>query len=122
MSLEVLKSMHIEQIMKAKLSWIEQLVKVHRVEDLEDLSAFPHDIKEELQRIKEAVSGIEYAKIVISPLFYAKMRYYDSLTFRMFEDNALIATGGTYSIDGVEAAGFALFTDECIASKISKGM
>ncbi|HEO99572.1 MAG: ATP phosphoribosyltransferase regulatory subunit [Campylobacterales bacterium] len=121
-SLEVLKSMHIEQIMKAKLSWIEQLVKVHRVEDLEDLSAFPHDIKEELQRIKEAVSGIEYAKIVISPLFYAKMRYYDSLTFRMFEDNALIATGGTYSIDGVEAAGFALFTDECIASKISKGM
>lgn len=121
-SLEVLKSMHIEQIMKAKLPWIEQLVKVHRVEDLEDLSAFPHDIREELQKIKEAVSNIEYAKIVISPLFYAKMRYYDSLTFRMFEENALIATGGTYSIDGVEAAGFALFTDECIASKISKGM
>jgi len=121
-SLEVLKSMHIEQIIKAKLSWIEQLVKIHSIEDLEDLSAFPHDIKEELQRIKEAVSGIEYAKIVISPLFYAKMRYYDALTFRMFEDNALIATGGTYSIDGVEAAGFALFTDECIASKISKGI
>ncbi|MDD3500771.1 MAG: ATP phosphoribosyltransferase regulatory subunit, partial [Sulfurovum sp.] len=86
------------------------------------LSAFPYDIREELEKIKEAVSCIEYHKVVISPLFYAKMRYYDSLTFRMFEGNALIATGGTYSIDGVEAAGFALYTDECIASKISKGM
>jgi histidyl-tRNA synthetase len=120
-SLEVLKSTHIEQIMQAELPWIEQLVKVHRVEDLDDLEVFPEDIRAELEKIKAAALSIEYPRIVISPLFYAKMRYYDSLTFRMFEDNALIATGGTYSIDGVEAAGFALFTDECIASKISKG-
>jgi histidyl-tRNA synthetase len=120
-SLEVLKSMHIEQIMKAELPWIEQLVKMHRVEELDDLSRFPQDIREELEKIKEAASGIAYADVVVSPLFYAKMRYYDSLTFRMFEGNALIATGGTYSIDGVDAAGFALFTDECIESKLSKG-
>lgn len=120
-SLEVLKSMHIEQIMKTELAWIEQLVKIHKLKDLEDLSSFPQDIREELEKIKTAVSNIHYDKVVISPLFYAKMRYYDSLTFRMFEGNALIATGGIYSIEGVEAAGFALFTDECIASKISKG-
>ena len=120
-SLEVLKSMHVEEIIKAELPWIEQLVKVHKVEDLEDMSAFPADIKEELEKIKQAASSINYENVVLSPLFYAKMRYYDSLTFRMFEGNALIATGGTYSIDGVEAAGFALYTDECIASKLSKG-
>ncbi|MFT7823427.1 MAG: ATP phosphoribosyltransferase regulatory subunit [Sulfurimonas sp.] len=120
-SLEVLKSMHIEQIVKTELPWVEQLVKVHSVEDLEDLNLFPVDIKEELEKIKEAASDIEYAKVVVSPLFYAQMRYYDSLTFRMFEANALIATGGIYSIDGVEGAGFALFTDECIESKINKG-
>jgi histidyl-tRNA synthetase len=120
-SLEVLKSTHIEQIMQADLPWIEQLVKVHRVEDLDNLEVFPEDIKAELEKIKAAALSVEYPHIVVSPLFYAKMRYYDSLTFRMFEDNALIATGGIYSIDGVEAAGFALFTDECIASKISKG-
>jgi histidyl-tRNA synthetase len=117
-SLEVLKSTHIEQIMQAELPWIEQLVKVHRVEDLDDLEVFPEDIRAELEKIKAAALSIEYPRIVISPLFYAKMRYYDSLTFRMFEDNALIATGGTYSIDGVEAAGFALFTDECISNKM----
>jgi len=120
-SLEVLKSMHVEQIMAADLPWIEQLVRLNSVDDLNDLSAFPDDIKAELEKIKEAAEKVEYANMVISPLFYAKMRYYDSLTFRMFEDNALLATGGIYTIDGVEAAGFALYTDECVANKMNRG-
>jgi len=120
-SLDVLKSMHIEQIMAIDLPWIEQLVRVNAVSDLEDLSAFPADIKAELEKIKEATQSVKYDKMVISPLFYAKMRYYDSLTFRMFEDNSLLAMGGIYTIDGVEAAGFALYTDECVAYKMDKG-
>jgi len=119
-SLEVLKSMHVEQIMDADLPWIEQLVRLNTVDDLNDLSAFPDDIKAELEKIKEATEKIEYNKMVISPLFYAKMRYYDSLTFRMFEDNSLLAMGGIYTIDGVEAAGFALYTDECISNKMMR--
>ena len=91
-----------------------------RVDDLNDLSAFPTDIKVELEKIKEAAETVDYAKMVISPLYYAKMRYYDSLTFRMFEGNSLLAMGGIYTIDGVEAVGFALYTDECIVSKMSK--
>ncbi len=119
-SLDVLKSMHVEQIMQAELPWIEQLVRINSVEDLEDLEPFPSDIREELEKIKEATQNVSYEKMVISPLFYAKMRYYDSLTFRMFEENALLATGGIYSIDGVEAAGFALYTDECIVNKMNR--
>ena len=57
--------------------------------------------------------------MVISPLYYAKMRYYDSLTFRMFEGNSLLAMGGIYNIDGIEAAGFALYTDECVSNKMN---
>jgi len=120
-SLEVLKSMHVEQIMGADLPWIEQLVRMNAVCDLDDLSAFPSDIKEELEKIKEATETVKYDNMVISPLFYAKMRYYDSLTFRMFEENSLLAMGGIYTIDGVEAAGFALYTDECICYKMDKG-
>ena len=119
-SLEVLKSMHVEQIMATDLPWIDQLARLHTVDDLNDLSVFPSDIQEELEKIKEATQKVEYANMVISPLFYAKMRYYDSLTFRMFEGNALLATGGIYTIDGVEAAGFALYTDECVANKMSR--
>jgi len=120
LSLDILKSMHIEQIMHSELPWIEQLVRINSVEDLENLEAFPLDIKEELEKIKVATEGVSYEKIVVSPLFYAKMRYYDSLTFRMFEENNLLATGGIYAIDGVEGAGFALYTDECIATKMKR--
>jgi len=119
-SLEVLKSMHVEQILSADLDWIDALVRVNRVEDLNDISLFPSDIQEELEKIKEATEKADYANMVISPLFYAKMRYYDSLTFRMFEGNALLAMGGIYSIDGVEAAGFALYTDECVTNKMGR--
>lgn len=120
-SLEVLKSMHVEQIVNIDLPWIEPLVRLHRVNDLNDLSGFPDDIKAELGRIKEAAEKVEYDNMVISPLFYAKMRYYDSLTFRMFEENSLLAMGGIYTIDGVEAAGFALNTDECVSNKMKRG-
>jgi histidyl-tRNA synthetase len=120
-SLEVLKSMHVEQIMAADLPWIEQLIRINAVSDLEDLSPFPDDIKAELEKIKEATQKVAYSNMVISPLFYAKMRYYDSLTFRMFEGNSLLARGGIYTIDGVEAAGFALYTDECVSNKMNRG-
>ncbi len=120
-SLEVLKLMHVEQIMGADLPWIEQLVRLNSVNDLNDLSVFPDDIKAELEKIKEATEKIEYSNMVISPLFYAKMRYYDSLAFRIFEDNSLLAMGGIYTVDGIEAAGFALYTDECIANKMNRG-
>jgi hypothetical protein len=119
-SLDVLKSMHIEQIMATQLPWIEKLVRISAVDDLNDLSAFPADIKVELEKIKTATKNVEYKKMVVSPLYYAKMRYYDSLTFRMFEGNALLAMRGIYNIDGIEAAGFALYTDECVCMKMNK--
>jgi len=120
-SLDVLKSMNVEQIMGADLPWIEQLVRINSVNDLDDLGVLPDDIKVELGKIKEATQKVAYSNMVISPLFYAKMRYYDSLTFRMFEGNSLLAMGGIYTIDGVEAAGFALYTDECISNKMNRG-
>lgn len=120
-SLEVLKSMNVEQIINIDLPWIESLVRLHTVNDLNDLSGFPEDIKAELGKIKEAAEKVKYDNMVISPLFYAKMRYYDSLTFRMFEENSLLAMGGIYTINGVEAAGFALYTDECISNKMKRG-
>lgn len=119
-SLEWLRSTNIERILSIDLPWIDKLVRIHSIEDLDDLSPFPEDIATELQDIKDAVSKIEYSHIVISPLYYAKMRYYDSLTFKMFEGNALLAKGGIYAIEGTEASGFSLYTDECIAQKMNK--
>lgn len=119
--LEAIKSMHIRKILAAGHSWLERLVHLHRPGDLEDLSAFPEDIASELARIREAIRGLEYTPLVISPLYYARLRYYDSLIFRLYEENTLYATGGIYRIDEVRAAGFALLTDACIAKKMQKG-
>ena len=119
-SLELLRSTNIEMILKTDLPWIDQLVRLHSVEELSDLSAFPEDISRELEEIRKAASQIEYERVVVSPLYYAKMRYYKSLTFKMFEENTLLAMGGTYVVDGTAAAGFALYTDECIANKMSR--
>jgi len=119
-SLDLLRSTNIEKIMEADLPWIEKLVRLHKVEELSDLSSFPDDIAEELELIKKAAEEIRYENIVISPLYYAKMRYYESLTFKMFEANSLLAMGGIYTVDDTEAAGFALYTDECITNKMSR--
>ena len=118
-SLEILKSMSIEKIMELDLEWIKKLVYMSSSKDLEDLSMFPVEIKNELEKIKEATQKIAYKNIVVSPLYYAKMRYYDSLTFRMFEGNHLLAMGGIYKIDDVNASGFGIYTDECICSKMN---
>jgi len=117
-SLETLKSMHIEKILNSDIEWISSLVAINSIEDLEDLSKFPNDIKVELQKLKDEAKNISYAQVVISPLYYAQMRYYDSLTFRVFKNNALLATGGIYTIEGLKASGFAIYTDECIAIKM----
>lgn len=117
-SLELLKSMQIEKILANDLPWIERLVAIHTIDDLSDLNMFPDDIKQELLKIKFEAQRLDYEPLIISPLFYAKMRYYDSLTFKMFSGNALLAMGGEYVIDDLKAAGFAIYTDECIAMKI----
>jgi len=119
-SLDLLKSMQIEKILANDLPWIERLVAIHTIDDLSDLNMFPDDIKQELLKIKLEAQKLEYKPLIISPLFYAKMRYYDSLTFKMFSGNALLAMGGEYVIDDLKAAGFAIYTDECIAMKINK--
>jgi hypothetical protein len=120
-ALEDVKAMHIQRILDAGHSWLEALVHLHRPEDLEDLSPFPEDIAAELVRIREAIAGLEYTPLVVSPLYYARLRYYDSLIFRFYEENTLYATGGIYRIDQVRSAGFALLTDAVIAKKMQKG-
>lgn len=116
-SLDILKSMQIETILKSEYKWIESLVTISTKDDLNDLSIYPDDIKEELVKIKKEAEKINYSNLIMSPLFYAKMRYYDSLTFKMFIGNELLAMGGEYSIEELKAAGFAIYLDECIRLK-----
>ena len=118
--LQLLQDTNIEGILKLDLPWISKLVSIHKAEDLEELDGIPADIQSELMLIKEMISKIEYKSLIIAPLFYAKMRYYDSLTFKMFHNNELLVRGGCYAIENINAVGFALYTDACINQKMQE--
>jgi len=120
-ALEDIRSMNIDAIRSTGLPWMERLVKIHRIEDLEDLSMFPPDIAKELAKIAEEATRLPYRQIVVSPLYYAQMRYYNSLLFRVFEENRLYATGGIYAVEEIRAAGFAVYTDACVEKLLQKG-
>ena len=118
--LQLLHDTNIEAILELDLPWISKLVRIHKAEDLEDLEGIPADIQSELVLIKEMIAKIEYKNLIVAPLFYAKMRYYGSLTFRMFYDNELLVRGGCYAIENINAVGFALYTDACINQKMQE--
>ncbi len=115
-----IKSMNIDKLLSSEYEWMQKLVRIDSLADLSDLSIYPEDIAKELQKISDLASSLDHEHIVISPLYYAKMRYYDSLIFRFFEDNSVYAMGGEYSVEGVNAAGFAIYTDQCIEKLINK--
>jgi histidyl-tRNA synthetase len=118
--LQLLHDTNIEAILELDLPWISKLVRIHKAEDLEDLEGIPDDIQAELLLIKEMIKKIEYKSLIVAPLFYAKMRYYGSLTFRMFHENELLVRGGCYAIENINAVGFALYTDACINQKMQE--
>jgi hypothetical protein len=117
--LDDLKFMRVERLLDGP-SWLKSLIAIERVEDLSDLSIYPEDIAKELQKIKDATKMIDYENIIISPLYYAKLRYYESLLFRAFDGNRLFARGGEYKIEESLACGFAIETDACIEKIMQK--
>jgi len=82
------------------------------------LISFPKDLQLELKKILDIAKNIDCKKLLITPLYYAPMRYYDSIVFRSFSKEELFLTGGEYSIKDVKGSGFALYTDTIIAKKL----
>jgi histidyl-tRNA synthetase len=116
--LELLHNTQVEKLLALDFPWMAKLVKMHKVQDLEDLEGIPSDIQSELKLMKGAAENISYNNLVLAPLCYANMRYYESLTFRMFHENETLVRGGLYAIDNVNAVGFAVYTDACINQKM----
>ena len=121
--LEVLKQMDLDTIFGIEHEWMEPLLHLSSVEQIDELlGVVPEDIEEELVKMKELASCVLYDDIILSPLYYADMRYYKDLFFRFFEGNTTLAMGGEYEAAGLEASGFAIYTDEVInIEKVTDG-
>lgn len=109
------RHINIQKLLDRKLPWLKALIYLEKVEEIDTvISLVPDIIKDELARMKELAQNIKYDNLVIAPLYYAKMLYYDELYFRMIEANDVYARGGRYKNDDVTSVGFALYTDKII--------
>lgn len=111
----------IEKLFSLGVPWLDGLIKTQSLEQLNSvINLAPKEIQDELLKMCEMNEKITYKKVVFSPLYYAKMRYYDGLFFRFIDKNLTLGLGGNYECDGVKSAGFALYTDAVIDTIFKK--
>jgi len=119
--LEIFKTANLEALLKLDISWLSKLAYLQDVSAIDDvISEVDDDLKIELEKIKALVHKISYDNIVIAPLYYAKMHYYDHLFFRYIEGNKTLGMGGNYRYKDVDSIGFALYTDNIIEELIKE--
>ena len=115
LSLDLFKNANLEEILNLNIPWLSQLAYLQKVSQLDALmDDVPEVIKSELLKIKLLCETINYSDIVIAPLYYAKMQYYDNLFFRYIQNNETLGMGGNYNHRDLNATGFALYTDKLI--------
>ena len=116
--ISVFEKGNIEEILSFEREWLSKLAYLQNPEDIDEvIKIVPQSLKHELTKIKELCDKIEYEKIIVASLYYAKMRYYDDLYFRFFEGNKTLAMGGSYTWESLRAVGFAGYIDAIIEIK-----
>ena len=102
------------------MPWLSKLALLKDASELDEIvSLVPDKLKEPLRNLQSVAKSLEYKNLRIVPLYYSKMRYYDSLFFRFLRNNSITASGGSYEIDGKINSGFAVYTDALIEEKIN---
>jgi len=114
-SIDLFKDGLISKLFELKINWLDNLIYASTVSDLEAiLNNLPSEVKEEVQKLIDISKDISYDNITISALYYAKMKYYEDVYFRVIQDNSVLARGGRYTSDGISSLGFALYTKEIL--------
>ncbi len=113
--INLFKNGEIAKLFELKVSWLDELIKVKNIEDLEQvLTLVPESIKPELEKLLTTAKEVSYKNMVIAPLYHGSLKYYNDVYFRVIQDNYVICKGGKYSADGISSLGFALYTDSLL--------
>jgi len=120
--ISLFKRIEIEKLLALNVKWLTKLVYLEKVEQIDEIMLeVPGSIQVELQKLKELTHSVDYENLVVAPLYYAKMRYYDDLFFRFIQENVVLLRGGRYVSDGKTSVGFALYTDEVVEALMPEG-
>lgn len=115
LSLEMFKNANLEEILKLDIPYLSALAYLQKPSQIDNvLDKVPKSLKTELLKIKSLCQKVDYSDIVIAPLYYSKMNYYDNLFFRYIQKNETLGMGGNYNHKDLNATGFALYTDKLI--------
>ena len=120
LSIDDFKHINIEKFLNLKVDWLEKLVYLQYVEQIDEVIAVvPEELKVELQKMKELCLETKCDNAVLAPMYYAKMLYYDELFFRVIDKNEVYARGGRYKDEDLTSVGFAIYTD-ALCENLSK--
>lgn len=114
--MDMFKRIEVQALRSKGYDWMEDLIYLNQADQItiELLEKVPASIRVELEKLKKLALEVAYDHVVVAPLYYAKMRYYDELFFRFIENNQVLSRGGKYKANEINSVGFALYTDELI--------
>ncbi|MEA3228463.1 MAG: ATP phosphoribosyltransferase regulatory subunit [Campylobacterota bacterium] len=112
LSIDDFKHINIDKFISLKIEWLTKLVYLQYIEQIDEvIEIAPRAIKEELKKMKDLCLEMSCENSVLSPMYYAKMLYYDELFFRIIAGNEVYARGGRYKNAELTSVGFAIYTD-----------
>ena len=113
--LELFKNGEIATLFKLNCEWLNKLIKVKDIASLENvINIVPISIKAQLEKLLCKAKEVNYSNIIIAPLYYGSLRYYDGIYYRVINENLTLCNGGVYSSEGISSLGFALYTDNLL--------
>lgn len=113
--IDLLKNGEIATLFKLNCEWLNKLIKVKDIASLENvINSVPASIKAELEKLLLTAKEVNYGNIIIAPLYYGSLRYYDGIYYRVINENLTLCNGGMYSSEGISSLGFALYTDNLL--------
>jgi histidyl-tRNA synthetase len=115
LDISMFKDGEVAQLLDMKIDWLQALIYVQTIEDLEKACELvPQSLKQEVQKLLDTAKNVEYKNVIVSPLYYSSMKYYDGICFRIVEGNSTLAKGGAYSANSIGSLGFAFYTDNLL--------
>ncbi len=113
--IDLFKNGEIATLFKLNCEWLNKLIKVKDIASLENvISIVPASVKIELEKLLLTAKEVTYGNIIIAPLYYGSLRYYDGIYYRVINENLTLCNGGMYSSEGISSLGFALYTDNLL--------
>ena len=114
-SIDILKNGDISELLKLDCDWLNNLLRVKDIKSLENIiEKVPNILKKELEILLEKSKEVNYSNIIIAPMYYGSLKYYDDIYYRVIDKNLLLCNGGMYSSNGLSSLGFALYTDNLL--------